>query len=71
MSRPPRPPQWNIQQIPCSVHAATITHFTRPFGKTGSAIPTVVFGTSSLGNLSGVVPDKTKFALARHPGDRG
>lgn len=35
----------------------------RPLGKTGLAVPPVIFGTSCLGNLYQVVPDETKLAL--------
>ena len=35
----------------------------RPLGKTGLAVPPVVFGTSCLGNLYEVVPDETKLAI--------
>jgi len=39
----------------------TIVH--RPFGKTGLAIPPIIFGTSCLGNLYQVVPEETKYSL--------
>ena len=39
--------------------AKTIQH--QPIGKTGLQIPPIVFGTSSLGNLYEVVPDKAKL----------
>lgn len=35
----------------------------RPFGKTGLAIPPIVFGTSCLGNLYRVIADETKQAI--------
>lgn len=35
----------------------------RPLGSTGLSIPPIVFGTSSLGNLYGVVPEDTKRAI--------
>ena len=35
----------------------------RPFGRTGMQIPSVVFGTSCLGNLYQAIPEETKFAL--------
>ncbi|HVU33836.1 MAG TPA: aldo/keto reductase [Opitutaceae bacterium] len=40
-------------------HAST----HRLLGRTGVAVPTVVFGTSCLGNLYEVVPDATKLAI--------
>lgn len=35
----------------------------RPFGKTGLAVPPIIFGTSCLGNLYEVVPDETKLGI--------
>jgi D-threo-aldose 1-dehydrogenase len=35
----------------------------RPLGKTGLHVPPIVFGTSCLGNLYQVVPDRTKLEL--------
>jgi len=35
----------------------------RPFGKTGLAIPPIVFGTSCLGNLYRVIADETKQSI--------
>jgi D-threo-aldose 1-dehydrogenase len=35
----------------------------RPLGKTGLRVPPIVFGSSSLGNLFGVVPDVTKLEI--------
>lgn len=37
----------------------------RPLGKTGLAVPPIIFGTSCLGNLYEVVPDETKLAIVR------
>ena len=35
----------------------------RPLGKTGLRVPPIVFGSSSLGNLFGVIPDVTKLEI--------
>ncbi|MEX1113809.1 MAG: aldo/keto reductase [Akkermansiaceae bacterium] len=35
----------------------------RPLGKTGLTVPSVIFGTSCLGNLYEVVPDQTKLEI--------
>lgn len=37
----------------------------RPLGRTGLTVPTVIFGTSCLGNLYEVVADETKLAIVR------
>jgi D-threo-aldose 1-dehydrogenase len=48
-----------------TVSAVDQTLPTRPLGRTGVAVPRVIFGTSALGNLYAIPNDETKLAILR------
>ncbi len=47
-------------RVPFNMNTSNTHH---PLGKTGLNVPSVIFGTSCLGNLYEVVPDETKLAV--------